>query len=71
MSRPTDYHFGFTFKNPNLKAKTVLYKLWISPNIDKVELVIDAEDKYIQLDESQSELLFEVIAGDKLSDLKE
>jgi hypothetical protein len=32
-----------------VKEKVVLYELWISPNKDKVELVIDAESKYSQV----------------------
>ena len=49
MVRPADYRFAFQYKNPKLEGKVVLYELWISPNKDKVELVIDAESKYIQL----------------------
>ncbi|MER2058030.1 MAG: hypothetical protein ABTA16_04350 [Niallia sp.] len=70
MARPADYKFGFQYENPNIEAKAVLYELWISPNKDKVELVIDAESKYAQLDKNKSALLFEIITGEKLSDLK-
>lgn len=68
MVRPADYRFGFQFKNPNLDAKMVSYELWISPNKDKVELVIDAESKYIQLDKNKSADLFEILIGEKLSE---
>ena len=70
MTRPADYRFGFEYENPNIEAKAVLYELWISPNKDKVELVIDAESKYAQLDKNKSAILFEIITGEKLSDLK-
>ncbi|MCM3690879.1 hypothetical protein [Neobacillus niacini] len=70
MVRPPDYRFGFQYKNPNIEAKAVLYELWISPNKDRVELVIDAESKYTQLDKETSAVLYELITEEKLSDLK-
>jgi hypothetical protein len=70
MVRPPDYRFGFQYKNPNIEAKAVLYELWISPNKEKVELVIDAESKYAQLEKEKSAVLYEIITGEKLSDLK-
>lgn len=68
MVRPADYRFGFQFKNPEVEAKAVLYELWISPNKDKVELVIDAESKYIQLDKNKSEELFKILTSKELSE---
>ncbi|MFP7296852.1 hypothetical protein [Neobacillus niacini] len=70
MVRPPDYRFGFQYKDPNIDAKAVLYELWISPNKDRVELVIDAESKYAQLDKETSAVLYEIITEEKLSDLK-
>ncbi|MFJ8460652.1 hypothetical protein ACIQ57_16140 [Lysinibacillus xylanilyticus] len=70
MARPADYIFYFQFKNPEIEAKAVLYKLWISPNKDKVELVIDAQSKYSQLDKKKSGELFEILTGEKLADPK-
>lgn len=67
MVRPADYRFSFQSKNPEIEAKAALYELWISPNKDRVELVIDAESKYIQLDKNQSAELFEILTGEKLS----
>jgi hypothetical protein len=66
MARPADYRFSF----PNPEAKVVLYELWISPNKDEVEIVIDAQSKYIHLDKKRSTKLFEILTGEKLSDLK-
>ena len=37
---------------------------------DKVELVIEAGSKYIQLDTGKSAELFEILTGGKLSELK-
>jgi hypothetical protein len=70
MVRPADYSFGFQYKNPKIEAKAVLYELWITPKKDQVELVIDAEGKYAQLDKNKSAIIFEIITGEKLSDLK-
>lgn len=70
MVHPADYRFIFQFKNPKIEAKAVLYELWVSPNKDKVELVIDAEIKYVQLNTSKSAELFEILTGGKLSELK-
>jgi hypothetical protein len=70
MVRRADYRFAFQFKNPNIEAKAVLYELWISPNNDQVELVIDIESKYVQLNKNKSAELFELLTGEKLSDVK-
>lgn len=70
MVRPPDYRFAFQYENPEIETKVALYELWISPNNDKVELVIDAESKYVQLDKNHSAELFEILTGKKLSDLK-
>ncbi|KAA0564645.1 hypothetical protein F0342_10885 [Bacillus sp. CH30_1T] len=69
MASPADYRFVFQFKNPEIEAKAVLYELWISPNKDKVELIIDAESKYFQLNEEGSAVLFEILTGGKLSEV--
>lgn len=70
MARPADYRFVFQFKDPVIEAKAVLYELWKSPKKDKVELVIDAESKYSQLNEEDSTVIFEIITVKKLSDLE-
>lgn len=68
MVRPADYRFGFQFKNPKIQAKAVLYEIWISPNKDKVELV-KGDNEYVQLNEENSAVIFEILTGEKLSDL--
>jgi hypothetical protein len=70
MVRRADYRFGFQFKDPNIQAKALLYELWISPNNEQVELVIDIESKYVQLNKNKSAELFEILTGKKLSDVK-
>lgn len=70
MAHPADYRFTFQFINPEIKAKEVFYELWISPNKDKVEIVLDVESKYVQLDKDSSTELFEILTGQKLTNLK-
>lgn len=65
MTRPADYRFIFQFKNPKIEAKAVLYKLWISPNKDKVEVVRGGRE-YVQLSNEDSSSLFEILIGEKL-----
>lgn len=71
MAYPPDYKFAFRFKNPNIEAKAALYELWISPNKDKVELLIEGsgENNYVQLDKIKSAELFEIVTEEKLTDL--
>ncbi|MFJ7825776.1 hypothetical protein [Psychrobacillus sp. NPDC096623] len=68
MVRPADYRFGFQFKNPEIEAKAVLYEIWISPHKDKVE-VVKGDNEYVQLNEENSTVLFEILTGEELSDL--
>jgi hypothetical protein len=70
MARRADYRFGFQFKDPNIQAKALLYELWISPNKEQVELVIEIGSKYVQLNKNQSAELYEILTGKKLSDVK-
>ncbi|MBK3493819.1 hypothetical protein JFL43_02880 [Viridibacillus sp. YIM B01967] len=69
MAHPPDYEFIFQYKNPNIQAKAVVYNLWISPNNDKVEIARGG-NQYAQLTKENSAILFEIITGNKLSELK-
>lgn len=70
MSSPPDYQFVFLFTDPNIiQEKIDSYKVWISPNKDKLE-VIDNENRYAQLTKEQSAILFEIITDSKLNQLK-
>ena len=51
MVRPPEYKFYFE----NLKDS--IYELWISPNKEQLEIVIESKSKYIQLDEKESNKL--------------
>lgn len=67
MVQPPEYKFHF--ENTGSKTSGAVYELWISPNKDKIELVIDNESKYVQLDKEKSEKLFRIITGIKLSEV--
>ncbi|WP_419883386.1 hypothetical protein ACN6MY_07370 [Peribacillus sp. B-H-3] len=70
MVHPAEYKFCFAGKNEKFQSITLIYELWISPNKDKVELVIDSESKYVQLDKNKSQRLFKLLTGESLSGLK-
>ncbi|HZG72056.1 MAG TPA: hypothetical protein VEY51_11030 [Chondromyces sp.] len=64
MAYPPHYKFRF---EGNYEQSELIYDLWISPNKDKIELVIEGESKYGRLSKSKSAKLFEIIVGIKLS----
>lgn len=66
MERPADLRFSF----PNSEAKVVLYELWISHDKDTIELVINAQSKYVKLGKSRSAELFELLTDERLSDVE-
>ncbi|MFU1886237.1 hypothetical protein [Bacillus wiedmannii] len=65
MSRPSDYHFIFQFKNPKIEAKAVLYQIWVSPNKDKIE-IIAGDSRYVQLEGKHAATLFQIVTGENL-----
>ena len=65
MEHPADYRFIFQYKNPNIVAKAALYKLWISPNNDIVEIVME-DDAYAKLNKENSSILIEILTGENL-----
>lgn len=68
MDSSPHYKIHFSYTNEEDKANGATYDLWISPNKDKVELVIEDKSKYVQLDKEKSAELFEIISGNKLAD---
>ncbi|WHY85734.1 hypothetical protein QNH39_24530 [Neobacillus novalis] len=56
ISRPPD------FKINNL------YDIWISPQNNRLEVVIEGENKYVKLSKKGSQVLYEIITGEKLSE---
>lgn len=69
MSHPPEYTFYFEDTKEKQKTTDVIYDLWISPNRDKVELVIESQSKYVQLDKEKSAELFKIIMGKSLSEV--
>ncbi|WP_088043352.1 hypothetical protein [Bacillus sp. EAC] len=67
-SRPADYLFVFKFKNPDIKAKEILYRIWINPNKDRLE-IHKGESQYVQyalLTKENSADLYYIITSDEL-----
>jgi hypothetical protein len=69
MARSPDYSFQIVPKDESIEAKAVTYDVWISPNKDKLEIVKE-DVQYNQLTKENSALLFEIMIGEKLADLK-
>ncbi|WP_088103086.1 inorganic diphosphatase [Halalkalibacter urbisdiaboli] len=61
MALPPEYRFRLNSSN---------YAIWITPNGDRLEIIIEGEAKYIKLPQSQSEILFEIITGNELNKQK-
>ncbi|EOD00705.1 hypothetical protein L21TH_1306 [Caldisalinibacter kiritimatiensis] len=70
MVRFPDYKFYFENFNEESQSDRLTYHLWISPNKDKIELVIESKSKYIQLNKEKSIELFKIIVGKKLTEIK-
>lgn len=64
-----DYRFHFEDTSKKQKSNGASYSLWISPNKDKIELVIDGKVKYVQLNKEKSQKLFKIITGKSLSEI--
>jgi hypothetical protein len=69
MSRVADFRFTFHFRNPDIESKPIIYELWISPALDTVE-VVKGQREYTQISEQKSEILYETLTGNKLSELE-
>lgn len=67
MVHPPEYEFHF--EDTKSKISGAVYALWISPNKDKIELVIDGKAKYAQLSKENSEKLFKIITGKNLNEI--
>jgi len=69
MARLPDYSFQIVTKDESIEAKAGTYDVWISPNKDKLEIV-KRDGQYAQLIKENSALLFEIMTGGKLANLK-
>ena len=68
MKSPPEYKFYLVDSKDIINSQ--VYGLWVSPNRDKIELVIDSEGKYIQLNEENSENLSKIIIGTSLNGIE-
>lgn len=62
MAHPADYTFSFDPKDGT--DKSALYELWKSPGGKRVEIVVDAESKYVHLSEKDSKFVLENVLGE-------
>ena len=63
MLNPPDYQFKL-----NSNTEVISYNLWISPNREKIELIMPSNNKYTKLDKNTSAKLFEILTGNQLSE---
>lgn len=71
MVRLPDYKFHFEYPDKGIESNTVQHSVWLSPkNIKKLEVAIEGQSKYAQLTNVASEILFEIITGEKLLNFK-
>lgn len=67
MSQPP--HYKFSFKNKGSDEEIETFLGWVTPNKDSLEVVRD-KGGYAKLTKSNSDGLFEILTGNKLSDLQ-
>ena len=61
-----DYRFYLKDTYGTSDSKSEMYKLWISPTLKNVEIVVHGQAKYVQLDKGKSARLFELLTGNTL-----
>lgn len=57
MELPPEYRFRLNSSN---------YAIWLTPNGDRVEIIIEGQAKYIKLPQKESEMLFKITTGNEL-----
>ncbi|MEK3800885.1 hypothetical protein MHI18_22075 [Peribacillus sp. FSL H8-0477] len=60
MAYPPPYKFRFV---PENEQSEMIYHIWISLNEDIAELIIEGQNKYVQLSKTKSAKLLEIITG--------
>jgi uncharacterized protein YcfL len=64
MTRFADYQFQFPFNNSR-EGKIASYSLWVSPNVENLEIVTDTY-RYVKLTKQDSAILYEILTGEAL-----
>lgn len=67
MAYPPHYKFHLEDSNKKQKSNEPIYELWISPNKNQIELVLDPSGRYVQLSKEKSQKLFQLLTGKDLN----
>lgn len=62
--------YTLQFSNSATAVKSATYRIWLNPSKDKAEIIIDGENKHVQLDRQTSAKLFDKLIGRPLTALK-
>ena len=57
MALPPEYRFSMG---------SFSYAIWVTPNRDRLEIIVEGQGKYIKLPIKDSEILYEIITGKEL-----
>lgn len=67
MAYPPHYKFHLEDTNKKQKSDEPVYELWISPNKNQIELVLEPYGRYVQLNKEKSQKLFQLLTGKNLN----
>ncbi len=62
--------YTLQFSNSATTVKSATYNIWLNPSKDKAEIIIDGENKHVQLDRQTSAKLFDYLIGQPLTAIK-
>lgn len=62
--------YTLQFSNSATTVKSATYRIWLNPSKDKAEIIIDGENKHVQLDRQTSAKLFDKLIGHPLTAMK-
>lgn len=68
MASPPNYKFYFEGESKQPNSDKLIYYLWVTPDKNRVQLVLVGESKLAELSEIDSADLFETLTGGKLTD---
>jgi hypothetical protein len=63
MSRQPDYKMNTVNTSPVVSYEPMIYAIWISPNKDLLEVIIEGQAKYGKLSGADSEKLLSILEG--------
>ena len=62
--------YTFQFSNSATDVKSATYRVWLNPSKDKAEIIVEGENKHVQLDRQTSAELFDKLVGQPLTAVK-